>query len=76
MKEMYKDNAGNWHYGNKGEELLGISYSANSIIDKVDAIPVEWLLDRAQEYLIDRDITASEMKFVKKLIEEWRSLNG
>lgn len=41
-----------------------------------DAIPVEWLLDRAQEYLIDRDITASEMKFIKKLIEEWRSLNG
>lgn len=31
MKEMYKDNAGNWRYGTKGEEL-GVSYSADSII--------------------------------------------
>ena len=31
MKEMYKDNAGNWRYGIKGEEL-GVSYSADSIM--------------------------------------------
>ena len=39
MKEMYKDNAGNWHYGCKGEKLTEVSYSTNSV-PIVEAEPV------------------------------------
>ena len=39
MKEMYKDNAANWRYGSKGEEL-GVSYSTDSILTKYyDLLP-------------------------------------
>ena len=36
-----------------------------------DAIPVSWLVDKAQERLINREITGTEMTFIKSLIEEW-----
>lgn len=38
-----------------------------------DAIPVSWLIDKAQERLINREITGSEMTFIKSLINEWKN---
>lgn len=31
MKEMYKDNCGNWHWGYKGESLTEVSYSTSTM---------------------------------------------
>ena len=38
----------------------------------IDAIPVEWIISKAQDCLVDRYITGAEMKFIKFLIDEWR----
>lgn len=63
---MYKDNAGNWRYGNKGEEL-GVSYSA-------DSIPIKWLCDYA---VIIAENNYEQAKFIFRLIETYkRELNG
>ena len=40
------------------------------------AIPVDWLLTKAQEYLIDMRITGWEMRFIKSLIDDWEKENG
>lgn len=62
MKEMYKDNAGNWRYGTKGEEL-GVSYSA-------DSIPIKWLCDYA---VIIAENNYEQAKFIFRLIETYES---
>ena len=38
----------------------------------IDAIPVEWIISKSQDCLVDRYITGTEMKFIKFLIDEWR----
>ena len=38
-----------------------------------DVIPASWLIDKAQERLINREITGTEMTFIKSLIEEWKN---
>lgn len=48
MKEMYKDNAGNWHYGCKGEKLTEVSYSTNSV---PNSIPIEWFKKKIDWHL-------------------------
>lgn len=62
MKEMYKDNAGNWRYGIKGEELPGVSYSA-------DSIPIKWLCDYA---VIIAENNYEQAKFIFRLIENYK----
>lgn len=59
---MYKDNAGNWRYGVKGEEL-GVSYSA-------DSIPIKWLCDYA---VIIAENNYEQAKFIFRLIENYKS---
>lgn len=61
MKEMYKDNAGNWRYGIEGEELPGVSYSA-------DSIPIKWLCDYA---VVIAENNYEQAKFIFRLIENY-----
>jgi len=39
----------------------------------VEAIPIDYMLTKSQEWLIDRSITGSEMKFLRDLIEKWKA---
>ena len=45
-------------------------------LDEDNAISIEWLITKTHEHLIERDINGSEMKFIKKLIKEWRDETG
>lgn len=49
--------------------------NADAKLYEIKAIPIEWLEKRAQECLIDRQITGSEIGFVKKLVDEWEKEN-
>lgn len=55
MKKMYKDNAGNWHYGYRGEKLTEVSYSTNSV---PNSIPIERIKNWAEPMPIGNDENA------------------
>lgn len=79
MKEMYKDNAGNWHYGYKGEKLTEVSYSANSV---PNSIPVEWIKKWAKKngldcYDYDYPTEKNDWWYaIEKMLEDWGRENG
>lgn len=72
MKEMYKDNAGNWHYGCKGEKLTEVSYSTNSV---PNSIPIEWIkayVNRGSDFFLYAE---EEPAVIKEMLEEWEKEN-
>ena len=69
MKEMYKDNAGNWHYGYKGEKLSEVSYSTNSV---PNSIPIEWIKKFRNQFEPGDD----DYKLIDGLLNIWRIENG
>lgn len=70
MKEMYKDNAGNWHYGCKGEKLTEVSYSTNSV---PDSIPIEWIKKWSANLTIG-DVE-SDRTVIEEMLRDWEKEN-
>lgn len=72
MKEMYKDNAGNWHYGYKGEKLTEVSYSTNSV---PNSIPIEWIVDWLTRQHIPASHTCDDYYAVEMMLDDWEKEN-
>lgn len=70
MKEMYKDNAGNWHYGCKGEKLTEVSYSTNSV---PNFIPIEWI--KKYNSIRGWEVTVTTQNAIDNMLNAWEKEN-
>lgn len=70
MTEMYKDNAGNWHYGCKGEKLTEVSYSTNSV---PNSIPIEWI--KKYNSIRGWEVTVTTQNAIDNMLNAWEKEN-